>query len=130
MTSDPKNEDVLGVEIETDGFVYEGIHVPALLAKIRARDDGLDIDSVQTQYAGGDLALDGHVEYEGITEIHVRGKRSGGERGSQLPRVRRRTSRAAPSSICAFAKRCAATSRPRAGCASIASTMERSARTS
>ncbi|MBW1755470.1 MAG: translocation/assembly module TamB domain-containing protein [Deltaproteobacteria bacterium] len=73
LTSDPKNEDVLGVEIETDGFIYEDIHVPAFLAKIRARDDGIDIDSVQTQYAGGDLHLDGHVEYEGITEIHARG---------------------------------------------------------
>ena len=73
MTSDPKNEDVLGIEVETDGFVYEDIHVPAFLAKIRARDDGIDIDSVQTQYAGGDLYLDGHVEYEGITEIHARG---------------------------------------------------------
>ena len=73
MSSDPKDEDVLGVEIETDGFMYEDIYVPALLAKIRARDDGIDIDSVQTQYAGGDLYLDGHVEYEGVTEIHVRG---------------------------------------------------------
>ena len=73
LTSDPKNEDVLGVELETEGFVYEDIHVPALLAKIRARDDGIDIDSVQTQYAGGDLYLDGHVEYEGVTEIHARG---------------------------------------------------------
>jgi hypothetical protein len=73
LTSDPKHEDVLGVEIETDGFVYEDLHVPAFLAKIRAREDGLDIDSLQTQYAGGDLYLDGHVEYEGITEIHVRG---------------------------------------------------------
>jgi len=73
MTSDPKNEDVLGVEIETDGFTYEDLHIPALLAKIRARDDGIDIDSVQTQYAGGDLYLDGHVEYEGVTEIHARG---------------------------------------------------------
>ena len=73
MSSDPKDEDVLGVEIETDGFMYEDIYVPALLAKIRARNDGIDIDSVQTQYAGGDLYLDGHVEYEGVTEIHVRG---------------------------------------------------------
>ena len=73
MVSDPKDEDVLGVEIETEGFVYEDIHVPALLAKLRAREDGLDIDSVQTHYAGGDLYLDGHVEYEGVTEIHARG---------------------------------------------------------
>jgi len=73
ITSDPQNEDVLGVEIETEGFEYEDFHVPALLAKLRSRDDGLDIDSVQTQYAGGDLYLDGHVEYEGVTEIHARG---------------------------------------------------------
>ncbi len=73
LTSDPRNEDVLGVEIETDGFIYEDIHIPALIAKIRAREDGIDIDSVQTQYAGGDLYLDGHVEYEGVTEIHARG---------------------------------------------------------
>jgi hypothetical protein len=73
MSSDPKNEDVLGVEIETEGFEYENLHIPPFLAKIRARDDGIDIDSVQTQYAGGDLSLNGHVEYEGITEIHARG---------------------------------------------------------
>jgi hypothetical protein len=73
MSSDPKHEDVLGVEIETEGFVYENLHIPALLAKIRAREDGIDIDSVQTTYAGGDLYLEGHVEYEGVTEIHARG---------------------------------------------------------
>ncbi len=73
ITSDPKHEEVLGVEIETDGFLYEDIHVPAFLAKIRTREDGIDIDSVQTQYAGGDLSLSGHVEYEGIAEIHARG---------------------------------------------------------
>ena len=73
MKSDPKNPDVLGVEIETEGFTYEDIHIPALFAKIRARDDGLDIDSVEAEYAGGDLRLDGHVEYAGITDIHVVG---------------------------------------------------------
>ena len=73
MKSDPRNPDVLGVEIETEGFAYEDIEVPALLAKIRARDDGLDIDSVEAEYAGGDLRLDGKVEYAGITDIHVVG---------------------------------------------------------
>ncbi|TFH32369.1 MAG: hypothetical protein E4H00_01570, partial [Myxococcales bacterium] len=74
MTTDPNHEDVLGVEIETDGFVYENLHIPALLAKIRAREDGIDIDSVQTTYAGGDLHLDGHIEYKGVTAIHARGR--------------------------------------------------------
>jgi hypothetical protein len=74
MSSDPKHEDVLGVEIETEGFVYENLHIPALIAKIRAREDGIDIDSVQTTYAGGDLHLDGHVEYKGVTEIRARGE--------------------------------------------------------
>jgi hypothetical protein len=73
LTSDPKNEEVLAVELETDGFVYEDIHVPAFLAKLRAREDGLDIDSLRSQYAGGDLYLDGNVEYEGVTTIHARG---------------------------------------------------------
>ncbi|MBW2402655.1 MAG: translocation/assembly module TamB domain-containing protein [Deltaproteobacteria bacterium] len=73
LSSDPQDEGVLGIEIETEGFSYENLHVPAFIAKIRARDDGIDIDSVQTRYAGGDLYLDGHVEYEGITEIHARG---------------------------------------------------------
>jgi hypothetical protein len=73
LTSDPKHEDVLGVEIETDAFMYEDVHIPPLTAKIRARDDGIDIDSVQTHYTGGDLRLDGHVEYKGVTEIHARG---------------------------------------------------------
>lgn len=73
LTSDPKHADVLGAEIETEGFAYKDVHVPPLIAKLRARGDGLDIDSVQAHYAGGDLYLDGHVEYEGITEIHARG---------------------------------------------------------
>ena len=73
MTSDPKNEDVLGVEIETGAFIYEDFLIPALLAKLRAREDGMDIDSVEAEYAGGDLRVDGHVEYAGVTEIHVRG---------------------------------------------------------
>ena len=73
LSSDPENEEVLGVEIETGGFRYENINVPAFIAKLRAREDGIDIDSVKTTYAGGDLSLEGHVEYEGITEIHARG---------------------------------------------------------
>ena len=73
ITSDPADEDVLGVEIETDGFEYEGFVIPQFEAQLRARDDGLDIDSVKALYAGGDLYLDGHVEYEGVTEIHARG---------------------------------------------------------
>ncbi len=73
LTSDPKDEDVLGVEIETDGFAYDAFQIPPLVAKLRAREDGLDIDSVEADYAGGTLLLDGHVEYEGVTEIRARG---------------------------------------------------------
>ena len=73
LSSDPEDEGVLGVEIETEGFAYENLQIPAFLAKIRTRDDGIDIDSVQTQYAGGDLYLEGHVEYAGVTEIRARG---------------------------------------------------------
>jgi hypothetical protein len=73
LTSDPRHQDVLGVEIETEAFVYEDIHIPALTAKTRFRDDGIDIDSVQMQYAGGHLSLQGHSEYKGVTEIHARG---------------------------------------------------------
>ena len=73
LTSDPKKEDVLGVDIETDGFAYDVFQIPPLVAKLRAREDGLDIDSVKADYAGGTLLLDGHVEYEGVTEIHARG---------------------------------------------------------
>lgn len=74
LTSDPRDERVLGVEIETDGFQYDSFHIPPLIAKLRARDDGLDIDSVTADYAGGTLHMDGHVEYEGLTEIHVVGE--------------------------------------------------------
>lgn len=73
ITSDPKQGDVLGVDVETEGFDYQDIRVPAFVAKTRVRDDGIDIQSLQTQYAGGDLRLDAHVEYRGITEIHARG---------------------------------------------------------
>ena len=73
IASDPKRADVLGVEVETNGFPYDSFHVPPFVAKIRAREDGLDIDSVKAEYSGGDLYLDGHVEYEGVTEIHARG---------------------------------------------------------
>jgi len=73
LTSDPANPDVLGVQIDSDAFRFDNIEIPALVAKLRARDTGLDIDSIQTEYAGGDLRLEGHVEYTGITEIHARG---------------------------------------------------------
>ena len=74
LTSDPKREDVLGVAVETDGFAYDPFYVPPFVAKLRARDDGLDIDSVKAEYSGGDLYLDGHVEYKGLTEIHAWGE--------------------------------------------------------
>jgi hypothetical protein len=74
LTSDPKQEDVLGVAIQTDGFVYDDFVIPPLVAKLRAREDGLDIDSVEADYAGGEIYLDGRVEYEGITQIHARGE--------------------------------------------------------
>jgi len=74
LTSDPRHANVLGVEIETEAFVYESIHIPPLIAKTRLRDDGIDIDSVQIQYAGGNISLQGHTEYKGVTEIVARGK--------------------------------------------------------
>ena len=74
LSTDPKNEDVLGVAIETEGFTYEPFYVPPFVAKLRAREDGLDIDSVKAEYSGGDLYMDGHVEYKGITEIHAWGE--------------------------------------------------------
>ncbi len=73
LSGDPKDENVIGVEMEAEGFVYENVHVPAFVASLRSRDDGLDIDSLQTRYAGGDLTLSGHIEYAGVSEIHARG---------------------------------------------------------
>ncbi len=73
LATDPSDEEVLVVELDTEGFDYEEFFIPPLEAKIRARNDGLDIESVKTKYAGGDLALDGHVEYQGVSEIHARG---------------------------------------------------------
>lgn len=73
IRSDPKQEDVLGVDIETEAFDYEDLRIPAFVAKTRVREDGIDIRSLQTKYAGGDLYLEGHVEYEGLTELHARG---------------------------------------------------------
>ena len=74
LSSDPKEPEVLGVAIDTKGFVYDSFHIPPFVASLRAREDGLDIDSVKADYAGGQLSLDGHVEYEGITEIHAKGE--------------------------------------------------------
>jgi len=74
LESDPKNDDVLGVAIETKGFQFDSFQIPPFEAKLRARDDGLDIDSVVADYVGGELYLDGKVEYEGITKIHARGE--------------------------------------------------------
>ena len=74
LTSDPANEDVLGVAIETDGFQYESFYVPPFVAKLRAREEGLDIDSVVADYSGGELYLDGQVRYAGVTQIHARGE--------------------------------------------------------
>ncbi len=74
LSTDPKNEDVLAVAIETDGFAYEPFYIPPFVAKLRSREDGLDIDSVKAEYSGGNLYMNGHVEYKGITEIHAWGE--------------------------------------------------------
>ncbi|MGD8607669.1 MAG: translocation/assembly module TamB domain-containing protein [Myxococcales bacterium] len=74
VTSDPKQGDVLGVELDTEAFDYQNIRVPAFVAKTRVRSDGIDILSLKTKYAGGDLSLEGHVEYQGVTEIHATGE--------------------------------------------------------
>ena len=73
IVTDPANEDVLGVAIDAEAFEYGEVHVPAFVAKVRTRADGIDIDSVQSEYAGGNLTLSGHVEYKGVSEIHARG---------------------------------------------------------
>ncbi len=73
ITSDPARGDVLGVDLETEGFDYDELYIPAFRAKTRVREDGIDILSLRTQYAGGDLQVDGHVEYRGLSEIHARG---------------------------------------------------------
>ncbi len=73
LSTVPGDEDALEVEIETDGFRYEDVNVPAFIAKLRAREDGLDIHSLRTQYAGGDLYLEGKYEYSGVARIHARG---------------------------------------------------------
>lgn len=73
IVSDPANEDVLGIAVEADGFEYGEFNVPPFVASVRTRSDGIDIDSVRSEYAGGDLMLSGHVEYRGVSEIHARG---------------------------------------------------------
>ena len=73
LSADPKHKDIIGVEIETGGFRYEDIQIPAFIAKIRARPDGVDVESLETQYAGGQLSIGGHFEYTGVAEIHARG---------------------------------------------------------
>ncbi|MCZ6806240.1 MAG: hypothetical protein O7F08_04755, partial [Deltaproteobacteria bacterium] len=73
LSADPKHRDIIGVEIETEGFRYEDIQIPPFIAKARARPDGVDVESLETQYAGGQLSLSGHFEYTGVSEIHVRG---------------------------------------------------------
>jgi hypothetical protein len=74
LSTDPKDEDLLRVAIETDGFTYEPFYIPPFVAKLRSREDGLDIDSVKAEYSGGNLYLAGHVEYKGVSEIHAWGE--------------------------------------------------------
>ena len=73
LSSDPKEKDIIGVELETKGFRYEEFQVPAFVAEARARPTGLDLLSLETQYAGGQLSLNGHFEYSGDADIHARG---------------------------------------------------------
>jgi hypothetical protein len=73
ISAPPQEDAPLGVEIESQGFRYEDIQIPPFVAKARVRNDGVDIDSVKTRYAGGDLFLSGHVEFTGVSEIHAQG---------------------------------------------------------
>lgn len=73
LSSDPKDKDIIGVEIDTKGFRYEDIQIPAFIAEVRARPDGVDVESLETQYAGGDLSLAGHFEYTGVAQMRARG---------------------------------------------------------
>ncbi len=73
LSADPKQEDIIEVDIETKGFRYEDIQIPAFVSKIRARPDGVDIQSLETKYAGGQLSLSGNFEYSGVSTIYARG---------------------------------------------------------
>ncbi len=73
LSSDPATPNITGVELETKGFRFQDIEIPALTARARARPNGIDIENLQTRYAGGDLSLDGRVEYSGESHIHARG---------------------------------------------------------
>lgn len=68
-----KNPNVYGVEIESKGFRYEEVQIPPFIADARVRPDGVDVKSLETQYAGGQLFLSGNVEYTGRSNIYARG---------------------------------------------------------
>ncbi|MGB5810865.1 MAG: translocation/assembly module TamB domain-containing protein [Polyangiales bacterium] len=70
---DDAKPDRIGVEIDTKGFRYEDFQIPAFVAKAQTRPDGIDVESLETRYAGGQLFLDGNVEYTGVYFIHARG---------------------------------------------------------
>lgn len=71
--TDPAHEELLYVDLKSQAFEYDGFVVPPLLARTRLRPDGVDLFSVETQYAGGKLSLDGNVEFSGATHIHAYG---------------------------------------------------------
>ena len=71
--TDPAHEELLYVDLQAQGFDYDGFVIPPLLARTRLRPNGVDLFSVETQYAGGKLSLDGHVEFSGASHIHVYG---------------------------------------------------------
>ncbi|MEM9728681.1 MAG: translocation/assembly module TamB domain-containing protein, partial [Myxococcota bacterium] len=73
FSADDKTPNIYGVEIDTQGFRFEEIQIPPFIAKGTARPDGIDVESLQTQYAGGDLFLSGNVEYSGRSRIEARG---------------------------------------------------------
>ena len=73
FVTDPKDEDILWVDLDVGGFEYDTFSVPAFRAKTKLRPDGIDLIWAETQYAGGQLYLDGNVEFRGTMAIHAYG---------------------------------------------------------
>ncbi|MEM9195119.1 MAG: translocation/assembly module TamB domain-containing protein, partial [Myxococcota bacterium] len=61
------------VTITTAPTVYEVLALPALTVTGRLHDDYFEIEELSAPYAGGDLQVEGTVDFEGRTEIRVRG---------------------------------------------------------
>lgn len=66
--------------LELEGFDFEGFSVPPVTVHGVLEDEGVRIDRAETPYAGGELEVEGRVDYDGPMDLRVR---------ARLPQIQR-----------------------------------------